>query len=327
MNLIVIRIEWVCLALLLLAAALLRSTSAVTVSPISKSAGLAHFDAQQIWKPATQQTWKSALPQLQPTALFASAGAQPLRDSDLAQIRFEQKLNAQLSQRLTFRNESGQAVLLGDYFQDKPVILIMGYYQCPMLCNLVLNGAVESFQEITPTAGRDFEVVFVSIDPKESPALAGAKKRMYLKRYGRSDAANGWHFLTGSEAEIKTLAEQIGFRYAWDAASKQFAHPSGLVVLTPEGRVTRYLFGIVFPPRELRNALANARRQKISSPVKELILLCFHYHPLTGKYSAAILGAARVLSAGICLGLLAFVGRMIYREKRGGAAAPPDRAQ
>lgn len=250
---------------------------------------------------------------------FSALGSEPLRDGALAQIRFDQNLNATISQQLAFHDESGRTVSLANFFHGKPVVLTMGYYQCPMLCNLVLNGAVESFQEITPTAGRDFEVVFVSIDSKETPALADAKKKTYLKRYGRANAADGWHFLTGNQAEITVLAQQIGFHFAWDAASKQFAHPSGLVVLTPEGRITHYLLGVTFPANELRQTLADAQQEKIGTRVKELVLLCFHYHPLTGKYSAAVLAGARVLSAAIFIGLIGWVGRAIFREKRGEA--------
>ena len=246
----------------------------------------------------------------------SALGTEPLRDSDLAQIRFYQRLNINISPQLAFRDECAQTVALGSFFHRKPIILIMGYYQCPMLCNMVLNGAVECFQDLKPTAGRDFEVVFVSVDPKEGPALADAKKQTYLKRYGRADAAPGWHFLTGDEPEIKALAQQIGFRYAWDPASKQFAHPSGLVVLTPEGRVAHYLMGVSFPARELRQALADAQHEKIGTRVKELVLLCFHYHPLTGKYSGAVLAGARLFSAAICIGLITWVGCALAREKQ-----------
>ena len=257
----------------------------------------------------------------------SAVASEPLRDAALAQIRFDQKLNANLSQQLTFRDESGRPVTLRAFFHRKPVILIMGYYQCPMLCNVVLNGAVESFQEITPTVGRDFEVVFVSVDPKETPALADAKKQTYLKRYGRAGAASGWHFLTGNEPDISALAEQVGFHYAWDRASKQFAHPSGLVVLTPEARIAHYLLGVSFPARELRQALADAHQEKIGTRVKDLVLLCFHYHPLTGKYSTAVLTGARLLSAAICLGLFGWVGRTICREKRAAQRTEPTEGQ
>jgi protein SCO1/2 len=216
---------------------------------------------------------------------------------------------------LPFVDETGRAVRLGDYFGEKPVVLVLGYYGCPMLCTLVLNGLVETMEGMKWRVGNEFEVVNVSINPQELPALAAAKRQSYLKRYGRAGAENGWHFLTGKEPEIQTLAQAVGFGYRFDPASKQYAHPSGLVILTPHGKVSRYLFGVSFSSRELYTALKEASSNKVSSPIQELILLCFHYNPMTGKYSAMILGLVRMLSAATVLGLVALIVVSIRRTK------------
>jgi protein SCO1/2 len=248
-------------------------------------------------------------------SLIHSVCGQALSDSELAGIHFEQKPNTQLSLDLPFVDEAGREVRLGNYFGAKPVILVLGYYGCPMLCTLVLNGLVETMEDMKWRVGNEFEVVNVSINPQELPALAAAKKQSYLKRYGRAGAENGWHFLTGKEPEIQTLAQAVGFGYRLDTASKQYAHPSGLVILTPQGKVSRYLFGVSFSSGELYTALKEASSNKVSSPIQELILLCFHYNPMTGKYSPMILGLVRMLSAATVLGLVAVIVVSIRRTK------------
>lgn len=235
-------------------------------------------------------------------------GAATLSDQTLANINFEQKLNTQVSLELPFRDESGKQVRLASYFGGKPVILVLGYYECPMLCSLVLNGMVESLLDLKWTIGNQFQVVNVSINPRETPALAAAKKRTYLKRYGRAAAGAGWHFLTGEEPAIKRLADEVGFQYAYDPATGQYAHPSGLVILTPEGKVARYFFGVAFSANDLYLALQGASDHKVGSPIQRLILLCFHYNPITGKYSPAILLIVRLLGGATALGL----GWLVY---------------
>lgn len=256
---------------------------------------------------------------LSPSILFlafliclSTASAQKLSDEALSQIRFDQKLNAQVALDLHFTDENGRLVSLAGYFSRKPVVLMLGYYQCPMLCTLVLNGLVESAEDMKWTMGRDFDLIFVSIDSHETPALASDKKQAYLRRYGRSGAAAGWHFLTGTDSAIRQLAQQVGFHYAWDTASKQFAHPSGLIVLTPQGKVAHYLFGVTYPPGDLYAALSDASAGHIASPIRQLVLLCFHYNPLTGKYSAAIMLVLRLLAVGSVLGF----GWMVFALSR-----------
>jgi protein SCO1 len=251
------------------------------------------------------------------------AHAQALSDAALARISFEQKLNTQISLDLPFRDEAGQPVRLGEYFGRKPVILVLGYYQCPMLCTLVANGMVESLEDIKWSIGHEFDVVHVSIDPRETPDLAAAKKRNYLKRYGRSGAAQGWHFLTGQDTAIKQLADEVGFQYAYDAPSHEYAHASGLVILNPQGKVARYLFGVTYAPADLFQALAQASANKVSSPVQRLILLRFHYNPIRGKYGAAIMLVIRLLSAATVLGLLGLILTLARNRGRAGEPKQP----
>jgi protein SCO1/2 len=234
--------------------------------------------------------------------------SQQLSDSALVAIKFDQKLNNQVSLDLSFHDENGKSVQLANYFGRRPVVLILGYYECPMLCSLVLNGAIEAMQDLKLDAGKDFEVVNVSVDPRETPALAAGKKRVYIKRYGRPGAAEGWHFLTGNDAAIRKLTDEVGFRYAYDPEAKQFAHPSGLVILTPDGKVSHYIFGVTFSPTELDAALRDAQVKKIGSPIEQFVLLCFHYSPITGKYGKLIMTLVRVsgVATAGALGFVAF---------------------
>lgn len=229
--------------------------------------------------------------------------AQQLSDDALTQIRFDQKLNVQVSSDLVFHDEEGREVRLGRYFGRKPMVLVLGYYECPMLCSLVLNGMVSSMQDVKWSIGREFDVLNVSIDSHETPALAAAKKRTYLKSYGRPGAAEGWHFLTGDDAAIRRLADEVGFRYAYDPVAKQYAHPSGLIILTPEGKVSQYIFGVTYQPNDLASSLKAAAGSQVGSPAQQLFLLCFHYNPVTGKYSLAILEAVRLMAVATMLGL------------------------
>jgi len=254
-----------------------------------------------------------------------SAPAQSLTDGKLTEIRFDQKLGSQISPDLPFRDESGRFVRLGDYFGRKPIVLVLGYYECPMLCTLELNGLVESMEEMKWKVGGEFDVVNVSISPAETPALAAAKKASYLRRYGRSGAAAGWHFLTGDEPEIRRLADEAGFRYAYDPTVKQFAHPSGLVILTPHGKISQYLFGVNFEPKDLYSALAGASAQNVGSPIRQLVLLCFCYSPIRGKYGVLIMTVIRILGGVTLVGLAWMFAAMIRREskaKHSAATAP-----
>lgn len=248
-------------------------------------------------------------------ALAPPIRAQSLTATQLSQISFDQNLNTQVSLDLPFRDENGKAVALGNYFGQKPVVLVLGYYRCPMLCTLVFNGMVEAMNDMKWSIGREFNVVYVSIDPKETPELAEAKKKTYLRQYGRPEAAAGWHFLTGDEANIRKLADEVGFHYAYDPAIKQFAHPSGLIVLTPEGKTAKYFFGVKFAPAELFEALQGASQKKVGSPIEQLVLLCFCYSPIHGKYGALIMIIVRILGA-ITLAAMAWFSVVTIRGKK-----------
>lgn len=215
----------------------------------------------------------------------------------LNKVGFEQRLNEQAPLDATFRDEGGRAVRLGDYFDGRPVVLVLAYYRCPMLCTEVLNGLTASLRAIRPAMEHDYRVLTVSFDPRETPDLAAAKKKSYTVSYGRFGAESGWHFLTGEQKSIDRLAEAVGFHYAFDAATDQFAHPSGIVILTPQGKIARYLFGIEYPARDLQLALVEASQGKIGSPADQLLLLCYHYDPETGRYTASIMSLVRWFGA------------------------------
>jgi len=234
------------------------------------------------------------------------AHGQKLKDRELAtaaavlppglrNVSLEQRLNQQVPLNLTFRDDSGREMPLSSYFGGKPVILAMVYYQCPMLCTQILNGLAISLRAMSLESGRDFEVVAVSIDPTETPDLAARKKTEYLRRYAKS--STGWHFLTGAEPQIHQLAEAVGFRYAYDPRTKQYAHASAIMVLTPEGRLSRYFYGIEYAPRDLRLGLVEASQGRIGSPVDQVLLYCYHYDPTTGKYSAIVMNIIRLAGA------------------------------
>src|SRR5271163_3554982 len=225
-----------------------------------------------------------------------------VRPELLKQVGIDQKLNQSIPLNLTFRDENGTPVQLAQFFGQKPVILTLVYYNCPMLCTQVLNGVESGLKELPTTdIGKQFEVVTISIDPTESHVLAKVKQEMYVGMYGRPGAAQGWHFLTGDEPQIKQLADALGFRYAYDPDTKQFAHASAIMLLTPEGKVSRYFYGIQYPTRDLRLGLVEASEGKLGSPVDQVLLFCYHYDPATGKYGLLI---SRVLHLGGILTVL-----------------------
>jgi protein SCO1/2 len=238
------------------------------------------------------------------------------RPAILRQVSIEQRLGQPLPLGATFRDEAGRAVRLGDYFGTKPVVLVLAYYNCPMLCTQVLNGLVSAMRVLSFDAGREYEVVTVSFDPRDDPSDARAKKEPYVSRYGRPDAAGGWHFLTGEKPSIDALTEAVGFQYAWDEKVDQFAHGSAIYVATPDGKLSRYLYGIEYAPRDLRLALVEASRGKIGTAVDQLLLYCYHYDPAAGRYSAAVMNMVRLAGVAFVLLLSTFLFLMWRREKR-----------
>jgi protein SCO1/2 len=246
--------------------------------------------------------------------LASLAETHEVRPALLRDIGFEQRLYAQLPLALEFRDETGKAVQLREYFSTKPVILILDYYQCPRLCPLVLDGLLASLRMLPFTVGEQFDVLTVSIDPRDTPAVAAAKKVHYLGRYGRPGAASGWHFLTGEPEAIQRLASAVGFQYAYDAAQDQFAHAAGIMIVTPQGTLARYFYGINYAPRELRLGLLEAAANTIGSPVDQLLLFCYHYDPSTGTYGLAIMNVIRLAGLVTVLGLGLFMGVMFRRD-------------
>ena len=231
-------------------------------------------------------------------------------------VGIDQNLNGQLPLETTFKDETGQTVRLGQYFRDKPVVLALVYYECPMLCNMVLNGLDHSMEQVTLNLGTDFEVVTVSINPKETWQLAASKKANYVEKYKGKGNMAAWHFLTGQEDNIKKLADAAGFHYKYDPISKQFAHASGIMVVTPDGRMARYLYGIEYKPRDLRLGLVEASQHKIGSPVDAILLFCYHYDPMTGKYGLVIMNVIRTLGTMTVIGLGALVFFLIRRDRQ-----------
>lgn len=249
--------------------------------------------------------------------LGASAWAQPYgRPPALRGVGVEQKLNYQVPLDLSFTDEAGKLVHLSDYFHGKPVVLSLVYYKCPMLCNLVMNGELRVFRQLPLTLGKDFEAVTVSFDPKEPPTLAAEKKASYVEKYNRPGAAEAWHFLTGSQEEIRALADSVGFRYAWDDQTNQWAHASVIVTLTPRGRVARYQYGIEYSNRDTELGLVAASHNKIGSLTDQILLFCYHYDPHSGKYTFAVMNALRVGGSAIVLAVGLFVFGNLRRDRR-----------
>jgi len=234
------------------------------------------------------------------------ASADPALPALLKSVGIDQRLNESIPLDVTFHDEDGREVKLGDYFGSKPVVLVMAYFRCPMLCTQVLNGLVEGLRETELTIGKDFRVLTVSFDPSDSPKMAAAKKANYIRAYADPQAAADWHFLTGTQPSIDRLAESIGFRYAYDAESDQYAHAAGIVLLTPAGRISRYFYDVHYSGRDLRLGLVEASQNRIGTAIDQVLLFCFHYDPTAGRYGAAVMNFVRaggVLTV-ICLGVM-----------------------
>jgi len=238
--------------------------------------------------------------------------------SVLTDVRFDQRLDQPLPLETRFKDEEGRDVALGDFFGSKPIVLAFVYFECPMLCTQVLNGLTTSLTVLTETVGRDFDVVAISFDARETPALANGKKKSHLDRYKRPESAGGWHFLTGDEAAIRAVTDAAGFKFVWDAQTQQFAHPSGIIVATPEGKLSRYFFGIEYAPRDVKFALMESSAGRIGNMVDQLLLYCYHYDPASGSYGFVAMGAVRVGGALTVLALVGFVVVSIRREMRAG---------
>ncbi len=241
-------------------------------------------------------------------------------------VGFDQKLGDRLPLDRRFRDDPGRELALGELLGGRPVILVPVYYRCPLLCNQTLNALTRSLRPLSLDAGKDFDVVAFSIDPEESAELAAKKKASYLERYDRPGTESGWHFLTGDRASIAALSEAIGFRYTYNPQTKLFAHAAGIVVVTPDGRISRYFYGIDYPAKDLQAELQRARAGRIGSPIGRLLLLCYDYDAATGKYTLSILRLTRVLGVATVLGLASFMLVMFRRDWVRRHAAEPGKA-
>jgi protein SCO1 len=242
-----------------------------------------------------------------------------LTPAELGQVTFEQHPGRHIfGDNLLFRDENNRSFRINEWLngQDRPVILVLGYYRCPMLCRLINDGLIQALQELHWTAGRDFQVVQVSIDPKEMPKDAGTRKMEYLRQYGRVAAENGWHCLVGNAGAINQLADQVGYRYIYDKDTDQYAHPSGLIILAPHGKISRYLLGVNFRAKDLNDALLAAKDGQSSSVMSKIVLLCYHYNPITGKYAGTILTGLRVASVVMFVILLGAVVHLTGGDRR-----------
>ena len=239
------------------------------------------------------------------------------------EVTIDQRLDTSLPLDLEFRNASGEAVRLGDYFDnDQPVIVTPVYYRCPMLCGLELNGLVRCLRAMELSAGTDFQIVTFSIDPTETPSLAAQKKKSMLSTYARPGADEGWHFLTGDERNVRALCDALGFKTVYDEETGQYAHAAGIMVATPEGRLARYFYGVEFPPGDLRLALVEASENRIGGLADQVILYCYLYDPTTGKYGLAIMNLVRVGGILTFAALAIFITRMLWRERAASRRAP-----
>ena len=232
-------------------------------------------------------------------------------------VGIEQKLGTKLPLQTTFRDQSGASRALQNLLSGKPAVLVFSYFECPMLCPLVLEGLVRSLKPLSLDVGRDFEVIVISIDERDGPESAQKKKLEVVNRYGRDGSAAGWHFLTGEKSAIEEVTQSAGFTYAWDEASKQYVHASGIFILTPQGEIARVLYGIDYTPRDVRLALVEAGNGTIGNAIDQLLLYCYHYNPLTGKYGFVIMGALRLAGVSTVLAMATYIITMLRRERRG----------
>jgi len=249
-------------------------------------------------------------------AALAGEVAGTTQPSILQNVGIDQKLNVTIPLHTQFKDEAGRTVALRSYFNDRPVILVLVYYQCPMLCTMVLNDLLRTVRAMSETVGRDYDILTVSFDPRDTPELAAMKRKNYLAQYHRPGGESGWHFLTGEQSAISALTNAVGFRYAWDPKFDVFAHASGIMILTPQGKVSRYFFGIDYAPQDVRIALTEASNGRIGGLANAVLMYCFHYDPVTGKYGLAI---NRLLKLGGVLTVLivgGYVGLSLRRERK-----------
>lgn len=240
----------------------------------------------------------------------------------LREVDITQNLNTQIPPDLTFRDENGKSVRLGDFFGKKPIILSLVYFECPALCTEVLNGELRTMDAISLNLGKDFDAVTVSFEPKDTPDLAKAKRDVYVGQYGRPGAVDNWHFLTGDRASIDALTRTVGFHYAYDSGSRQYAHAAAIMVLTPAGRIDRYFYGVQYPARDVRLGLVEASQGKIGTVTDHALLYCYQYDPSTGKYGLIVMNAVRA-GGGLTVLVLGIFMLVMFRRDRKLHGVPP----
>ena len=257
-------------------------------------------------------------------ALFVlpARAQQPGPPPILREVSIAQRLNEPIPPDIIFRDEDGKAIHLGDYFGKKPIVLSLVYFDCPALCTEVLNGELRTMKAISLDLGKDFDAITVSFEPKDTPALAKAKRDVYAGQYGRPGAARNWHFLTGEQTSIDALTQAAGFHYAYDSSSRQYAHAAAILVLTPHGRVARYFYGVTYPARDFRLGLVEASEGKIGTPTDHALLFCYQYDPMTGKYGLIVMNIVRAagLLTVLVLGIFMVV---MFRRERNHPKGPP----
>lgn len=246
----------------------------------------------------------------------------PLPPPPIKDVGFDQKLGEAIPLDLVFRDDAGESVRLATYFGKRPVVLSLVYFNCPMLCGMTTDGLVRSVRALRFEPGTDYEILSVSFDPRETAGMASEKKRTVMAQYGRKSGPGGWHFLTGDAASVAALTSAVGFRYVWDAEQKQFAHATGITLLTPQGRIARYFFGIEYPAKDLRLALVEASEEKIGNVVDQLLLLCFHYDPKVGRYTATVRNLVRAGGVVTLVLVAGFVAIMLRREHASAVRLP-----
>lgn len=256
-----------------------------------------------------------------PCAAAVASPNGPLLPKELRGIGIQQNLGAQLPLDARFADETGRSVRLGDYFGLRPAVLALVYYQCTMLCNQILNGVVAGLRPLSLVPGRDFDVIAISINPLEGPALARAKRDTYVRHYSSRSNPEGWHFLTGSEPDIHAVADAVGFHYRYDPVNDIYIHASGIMVVTPQGRIARYFYGVEFQPKDLKLGLIEAAGSRIGSLADQILLFCYHYDPSTGKYTATVLNFLRAGAAATLLLLAGCLALLWRRDLRRGSIA------
>jgi protein SCO1/2 len=241
----------------------------------------------------------------------------------LNKVGITQNLNTQIPPDVLFRDETGKSVRIGEFFRKKPIVLSLVYFDCPALCTEVLNGELRTMKAISLDLGKDFDAVTVSFEPKDTPALAKAKRDVYVGQYGRPGAVDHWHFLTGDQPSIDALTNAVGFHYAYDSSIRQYAHAAAILVLTPEGRIDRYFYGVIYPARDVRLGLVEASEGKIGTLTDHALLYCYQYDPMTGKYGVVVMNVLRAAGGLTVLILGIFMTMMFLRERKRSVSVPP----